>query len=111
MGALIEYKNGKTVHLRKATRYVESKKHGRVLIDPFPSGFSAEGTSVYEIKLGCLREIFNFEKGVVIATDEGLGRLSVGFRGLNLDGGLGDGGQMHIDGHGMLDFSLPGYRG
>ena len=111
MGALIEYKNGKTVHLRRATRYVESKKHGRVLIDPFPSGFTAEGENAFETRLGCLKGRFKFEKGVVIATDEDLERLSVGFRGLNLDAGLGDGGRMHIDGHGMLDFSLPGYKG
>lgn len=111
MGALIEYTNGKTVHLRKAKRYVDSKKYGTVLIDPFPSGFSINGEKVYKIKLACLDKKFKFEKGVVIATDEDLERLSVGFRGLNLDGGLGDGGRMHIDGHGMLDFSLPGYRG
>lgn len=110
MGALIEYKNGKTVHLRKAKRYVNSKRHGRVLVDPFPGGFTAENANTFETMLGCLNERLKFDKGVVTATDEDLERLSVGFRGLNLDAGLGDGGQMHIDGHGMLDFSLPGYK-
>lgn len=111
MGALIKYDSGRSVHLKEAVRYVDSKKYGRVLIDPFPSGFTAEGTNTYETRLGCLKGRLKFKEGVVIATDEDLGQLSVGFRGLNLDGGLGDGGQMHIDGHGMLDFSLPGYRG
>jgi hypothetical protein len=111
MGALIKYDSGRRVNLEEANRYVQSKKYGKVLISPFPSGFTAEGEKVFDTKLACLNQKFKFEKGVVVATDEDLGKLSAGLRGLNLDGSLGDGGRMHIDGHGMLDFSLPGHRG
>lgn len=86
MGALIKYDSGRRVHLKEATRYVNSKRHGRVLIVPDSSGFAAEGAKTFEMRLGCLEERFKFREGVVIATDEDLGQLSVGFRGLNLDG-------------------------
>ncbi|MBI5356056.1 hypothetical protein HZB78_00390 [Candidatus Collierbacteria bacterium] len=112
MGALIEYKNGKTVYLKKATRYVDSKKNGEVLIVPFPSGFSVEGDEVFKTKLNCFNAKFKFKEGVVVATDESLNRLSFGFHGLNLDASLGDGGSPGvIILPGMLDFSLPGSNG